>query len=117
MQLMACTPVSAWLRRFNSPEYRASDHRSYYRVAQVGSRMGANPGAAWVGTWYTRNLRILDNLRALAPNPNDRVVAVYGAGHGYLLDQQARESGDFEVADTLAHLPESPRDDWTHCPE
>ena len=115
-RLMACTPVSAWIRKVNTPEYRLANHRSYYYIARIGDDRGANPGAAWVGTWYTRNLRILNNLRAIAPNPEDRVVAIYGAGHGYLLDQQARESDAFEVADTLAHLPSSPRDAWTSCP-
>ncbi len=114
--LMACTPVSSWLRRVNSPAYRASDHRDYYHIAQVGDRVGVNPGAAWVGTWYTRNLRILNNLRAIAPSPQDRVIVIYGSGHGYLLDQQARESGDFQVRDTLRYLPQSDRDNWTRCP-
>jgi hypothetical protein len=44
------------------------------------------------------------------------VVAIYGAGQGFLLDQQARESGRWEVADPLAFLPASPRDAWTRCP-
>ena len=115
-RLMACTPVSAWVRKVNTAEYRLANHRTYYYVARIGDDGGVNPGAAWVGTWYTRNLRILNNLRAIAPDPQDRIVAIYGAGHGYLLDQQARESGAFEVADTLAHLPVSPRDAWTRCP-
>ena len=116
-RLMACTPVSAWMRRVNTAEYRLTNHRSYYYIARIGDALGANPGAAWVGTWYARNLRILNNLRAIAPNPEDRVVAIYGSGHGYLLDQQARESDAFEVADTMAWLPASPRDAWTRCPE
>ena len=37
--------------------------------------------------------------------------------HGFLLDQQAREAGVFDVVDTLDFLPTSPRDSWTHCPE
>jgi hypothetical protein len=115
-RLMACTPISAWLRRVNTPEYRLANHRSYFYVGQIGEALGPNPGAAWVGTWYARNLRILNNLRAIAPRPNDRIVALYGAGHGYLLDQQARESGEFDVADALAHLPASVRDAWTRCP-
>lgn len=114
-RLMACTPVSAWLRRVNMAAYRLSNHRTYHYVAQIGDAAGANPGAAWVGTWYTRNLRILNNLRALASGPAERVVAIYGAGHGYLLDQQARESAAFAVADPLAWLPASPRDGWRRC--
>lgn len=112
--LMACTPVSTWARRLNTPDYRRESQRFYYDIAQLGDA-ASNPGAAWVGSWYARNLRILNNLVALAPRPTDRVVAIYGAGHGFLLDQQARESGRWDVADTLAFLPASPRDAWTRC--
>ena len=45
------------------------------------------------------------------------MVAIYGAGHGFLLDQQAHEAGVFEVANTLDYLPVSPSDAWTRCPE
>lgn len=115
-RLMACTPVSAWIRAVNTPAYRLANHRTYFFVGQMGDLNGASPGAAWVGTWYSRNLRILNNLRALATRPGERIVAIYGAGHGYLLDQLARESGEFAVVDPLAHLPRSRRDSWTRCP-
>lgn len=115
-RLMACTPVSAWIRRVNTPAYRLGNHCSYFTIGQIGEALGPNPGAAWVGTWYARNLRILNNLRAIAPRPDDRILVLYGAGHGYLLDQQARESGEFDVTDSLAHLPASHRDAWTRCP-
>jgi len=114
-RLMACTPISSWIRRFNTPEARREMQRPYYAIARMGDNT-ANPGAAWVGTWYARNLRILNNLVALASRPQDRIVAIYGAGHGFLLDQQAREAGVFEVANTLDYLPASPRDAWTRCP-
>ncbi|HZC38335.1 MAG TPA: DUF5694 domain-containing protein [Sphingomicrobium sp.] len=112
-RLMTCTPISAWLRRGNTPAARRADQRAYYDIARFGDH-AANPGAAWVGAWYARNLRILDNLRRIA-GPGDRVLLVIGGGHGFLLDQQARESGAFRVADTLAYLPTSPRDSWTRC--
>lgn len=114
-RLMACTPVSAWLRRFNAPAYRRESQRPYYDIATFGDG-SASPGAAWVGSWYARNLRIFNNLRGIASEPGARVVAIYGAGHGFLLDQQARESGAFDVADTPEFLPASPRDEWTRCP-
>jgi hypothetical protein len=113
-RLMSCTPVSAWLRRANTASRRRDSQRPYYEIARIGDG-AASPGAAWVGAWYARNLHILDNLRGIATSPADRVVAIYGAGHGFLLDQQARESGAFEVADPLAYLPRSPRDEWTRC--
>lgn len=113
-RLMTCTPVSAWLRRSNTPDHRGSDQRAYYEIARLGDQ-AANPGAAWVGAWYARNLRILDNLRRIA-GPGDRVLLVIGGGHGFLLDQQARESGAFRVVDTLRYLPTSQRESWMHCP-
>jgi len=113
-RLMTCTPLSAWYRRLNTPSYRRSSQRVYYDIARFGDQEN-NPGAAWVGTWYARNLRILDNLRRIS-RPGDRVLVIYGAGHGFLLDQQARESGAFHVVDTLAYLPRSRRDSWAHCP-
>ena len=113
-RLMMCTPVSSWLRRANSPQARLEMQRPYYEIAQIGDR-ATNPGAAWVGAWYARNLRILTNLMAVAGRPEERVVAIYGAGHGFLLDQQARESGAFEVADTLDYLPASAFDALTSC--
>ena len=113
---MVCTPVSSWLRRVNTPPARSGAQRPYYEIARIGDN-AANPGANWVGAWYARNLYILNNLTTLAMRPQDRVVAIYGLGHGFLLDQQAREAGIFEVADTLDFLPTSPRDSWTHCPE
>ena len=63
--LMPCTPVSSWLRHYNHPEMRARDQRNYYDIAAIGDN-AASPGAAWVGSWYARNLRILNNLRAIA---------------------------------------------------
>ncbi len=115
-RLMACTPVSSWIRRLNTPQARSAMQRSYYEIARLGDNT-ANPGANWVGAWYARNLYILNNLTALARGPKDRIVVIYGAGHGFLLDQQAREAGVFAVADTLDYLPSSPCDSWTRCPE
>lgn len=115
-RLMECTPVSSWIRRLNTPEGRSDLQLPYYEIARMGGH-AANPGAAWVGTWYARNLRILNNLTALAEESEDRVIAIYGSGHGFLLDQQAREAEVFEVANTLDYLPSSPPDAWTRCPE
>ena len=115
-RLMSCTPISAWLRRLNTPAFRQQSHRGYFQIAQMGDLSAANPGAAWVGSWYARNLRILNNIRAAASNPNDRIVVLYGAGHGYLLNAQARASGEFLIANTADYLPASRRDTWTRCP-
>ncbi|MFC7499815.1 DUF5694 domain-containing protein [Enterovirga sp. GCM10030262] len=103
---MRCTNVAAWLRNLNTPEARRESHRAYYDIALVGDAQ-TNPGANWVGSWYGRNLKIFANLVRLADRPEDRVVVIYGAGHGPLLAQFAEESGAFEVVDPLANLPEA----------
>lgn len=114
-RLMACTPISTWLRNANNPANRLADHRNYFQIAQLGDRLKTNPGAAWVGNWYTRNLRILNNIRSVVGDDMDRIVVIFGAGHGYLLDQQARESDEFRLEDPQIHLPTSVRDGWTSC--
>lgn len=106
---MRCTSVSDWLRGLNSAAYRDESHRPYYDYAMIGDAV-AYPGATWVGHWYARNLRIFANLVRLAAKPEDRVLVIYGAGHGFLLDQFARESGAFTLADPLEYLPEGRRD-------
>jgi len=110
---MRCTSVSEWLRGLNSTAYRDESHRPYYDYAMIGDSV-AYPGATWVGHWYARNLRIFANLVRMAANPEDRIVVIYGAGHGFLLDQFARESGAFTLADPLAYLPEGRRDPACH---
>lgn len=91
-----------WFRRANAPAYRLANNRFYFRMLQFGDSQH-NPGANWVGGWHARNLIILENVRRLA-KPQDRVLIIFGAGHSYLLDQFARESGTFEVVDTESFL-------------
>jgi hypothetical protein len=108
-----CTNIAAWYRALNTAAMRASLHRPYFDYAMIGGE-GLNPGATWVGNWYTRNLRIFTNLRRIA-KPDDRVMVLYGAGHAHLLDQFARESGAFTLADPLAYLPAGARKRGPEC--
>ena len=45
-KLMACTPVSTWLRRLNAPAYRRADQSEYFEIATFGGTK-TNPGANW----------------------------------------------------------------------
>ncbi len=95
--------VSAWLRALNSPDAITKAHQAYFTLASFGSNDN-NPGAAWVGTWYARNLRIFNNLRDVLA-PNERVLVLYGAGHAYLLDRFITESAAAEQVDPRRYLP------------
>jgi hypothetical protein len=102
-----CRPVADWLREINGKAYRTADERTYFRFASFGDAK-SNPGAAWVGAWYARNLRIVANIQRVAGKPGDRTIAVFGAGHAPLLDRYGTGFG-FSVADTLAALPPASR--------
>lgn len=97
------TSLLPWLRALNEPAALAAAHRPYFAIARIGDAR-LNPGAAWVGSWYGRNLRIFANLVALAERPDDRVLVVYGQGHAFLLREFAAQSGAFVVADPVAVL-------------
>lgn len=98
-----CHQIADWLRELNTPAYVAWDEALYFRIARFGDAV-SNPGAAWVGAWHARNLRIAANLLRVAGRPGDRTVAVFGAGHAELLRRYGEGMG-FTVADTLAALP------------
>ena len=98
-----CTTIGDWLHGLADPAYMLRLERPYYRIATFGDAK-QNPGAAWVGAWHARNLHIYDNLLALA-KPGDRIIAVFGAGHAWLLLRYASESGSFAVVDPRAYLP------------
>ena len=106
-----CRPVADWLRALNTPAYVAADDAVYYRMTSFGDAQD-NPGAAWVGGWYARNLRIAANLKRVAGQPGDRTVAIFGAGHAGLLRRYGAGMG-FAIADTNAALPPAAR---PHCP-
>jgi hypothetical protein len=86
--------LGAWLGALNSPERRAAMNRPYFDYAMLGDEVRA-PGANWVGAWYARNLRIFGRLVRVADKPDDRVLVIYGAGHGFLLNEFAEQSHAF----------------------
>ncbi len=79
-----------------------ADHRVYFTLARIGEGP-RYPGVNWVQGWYGRNLRIWANLVRIT-EPGDRILALFGAGHAWLLRQFAHESGVYEVVDPLPYL-------------
>lgn len=95
--------ISQWYRALNDPRMRFKMHQPYFTIASFGSDEG-NPGAAWVGAWYARNLRILNNLRELI-SPGERLFVLYGAGHTYLLSRFIEESDAAVLVDPRKFIP------------
>jgi hypothetical protein len=67
-------------------------------------RAQEHPGAACVGAWYARNLRIFSNLREVL-GPKERVFVVYGSGHAYLLHRFLKDNGAATLVDPHASIP------------
>ncbi|MFA4892134.1 DUF5694 domain-containing protein [Brevundimonas sp.] len=106
--LVQSRPIPEWLGVMNSPEFLLGMHRTYYEYALLGGP-GTNQGANWVGAWHGRNLKIFANLVRLADDPGERVLVIYGAGHAFLLNRFAEESGAFNVERPGAWLAPSAR--------
>jgi hypothetical protein len=99
-----CHPIGDWVRSLNDPAGTEKLARPYFTIATFGDN-AQNPGAAWVGAWYARNLRIYTNLLRVGGAPGDRTIAIFGAGHGPLLRSDAVQSGRFTLVDVLRYLP------------
>jgi hypothetical protein len=98
--------IGDMLRHLNAPAWLESNAHAYFRIGLYGTADDAT-GADWVMLWHGRNLRIFNNIvRATARG--DRVLVVYGAGHGNLLRQYAGESGFYRLEDTLRWLDPNP---------
>lgn len=95
--------ISQWYRALNDPKMRLKMHQPYFTLASFGSN-DRNPGAAWVGGWYARNLRIFNNLRKLI-GPGERLFVLYGAGHTYLLSRFVDESNAAVLVDPRKYIP------------
>jgi hypothetical protein len=92
------------LKNLNSDEWLKENAESYYRIGTLGTQ--ADPiGANWVQYWFGRNLTIFNNIARNTEN-GDRILVIYGAGHGNYLRQLATDSGIYRVHDPIHWLSE-----------
>ena len=106
--------VRDMLLRLNSPAWMEANASAYYRIGQLGTAEDAI-GANWVTLWFGRNLRIF-NAIARGTRPGDRVLVIYGAGHGNHLRQLAEDSGVYRLEDTTRWLQEEAATDPAAAP-
>lgn len=95
--------VGQLLAAFNTPERVAADQGFYARLMAFGSG-DEQPGAFLNGRWYTRNAMIFARLMQVA-RPGDRIVVVYGAGHGFWLRQMVETTPGFRLVEPNDYLP------------
>jgi hypothetical protein len=75
--------VGQMLLRVNDPAYDRMSMDNYYGMLTIGDG-DAQTGADLNAMWYLRNAKIFGKLMQVA-KPGDRVLVVYGSGHGYWL--------------------------------
>ena len=94
--------VGELLTQMNTPGTPFTDMSSYYGMLAIGdhdNQAGADLNAAW----YLRNAKIFGKLMSIV-KPGDRVLVVYGAGHGYWLRHFASETPGFRYVDPRPYL-------------
>lgn len=92
------------LKDLNDPAFNLLDHQIYIRYfARIGARTDY-VGIDWMRWWYQRNLIMYSNIANLAEGPEDRILAIHGASHNYLILQFLRESGLCELESPLKYL-------------
>ena len=100
--------IGDMLRHMNSSAWLTSNAHAYFRIGLYGSEDDAI-GANWLMLWHRRNLAIFNNI-VRRTEAGDRVLVVYGAGHGNELRQLATDSGYFSLQDTQQWLRETTAD-------
>jgi hypothetical protein len=95
--------VAQLLRTMNDARTLARDHSWYMDALRYGAA-GDQPGAKLVASWVGRNLQICARLMQIA-EPGDRIVVLYGSGHGYLLRQCVQEIPGWKLVEANAYLP------------
>ncbi len=94
--------VAQLLARMNAPGTAVSGMDSYYGILAIGDR-DAQPAADLNAMWYLRNAKIFSKLIHVA-KPGDRVLVVYGSGHGFWLRHFASLTPGYRNVDVLPYL-------------
>ncbi len=93
--------VAQLLIRMNSEPIQTS-MVFYYDLLPVGDN-DTQTGADLNAAWYLRNAKIFGKLMN-AVRPGDRVLVVYGAGHGFWLRHFAEQTPGFRSIDPVPYL-------------
>ena len=94
--------VAQLLQAFNDEASNRFNHAPMYGMLAIGDTQ-RQAGADLNAMWYLRNAKIFAKLMGLV-RPGDRVLVVFGAGHGYWLRHFARETPGFQLVPVGPYL-------------
>ncbi|MCL1787406.1 MAG: DUF5694 domain-containing protein [Defluviitaleaceae bacterium] len=86
----------------NSEKWSYHNHQLYVALNVVGAG-STHEGADFLGEWYRRNLRIFANLQLLSET-HQRIFAVYGAGHLYVLRELVNACENMKLVDWREYM-------------
>jgi len=110
-------PIRAWLAKFEQDQRTQSVAEllirvntdpiytgmgGYYDWLPIGDN-DTQTGADLNAAWYLRNAKIFSKLMHVA-RPRDRVLVVYGGGHGYWLKHFATSVPGYRLVDPVPYL-------------
>lgn len=78
---LASGTIGEMLQHMNDPDVIWRAHAPYLEFFVPIALGDDYAGADMVATWYQRNIRIFANLTRIVDSEDDRIFAVYGAGH------------------------------------
>ncbi len=88
--------------KVNDPAGLQGNMDSYYGMLTIGDR-DTQAGADLNAAWYLRNAKIFGKLMQVA-KPGDRVLVVFGSGHGYWLRHFASQVPGYRSVDVMPYL-------------
>lgn len=94
--------ISEILRKKNSEEYKNLQRHFYAWIASVGNDTN-DVGANLVSEWHKRNIKIFSSLSRIA-EPGDRIIVIFGSGHGPLLRYFVESDMQMKLVDPLDYL-------------
>ncbi len=94
--------VAELLASVNGPKYVLEDQDFYYGEFKVDG-YDKQPAAELNGYWYMRNAKIFSKLVQVA-KPGDRIIVLYGAGHGFWLRHFVEHMPGFELVEPNDYL-------------
>ena len=89
--------VSEMLSHLNSQSWLNQNAVIYHQLGLFGTQDDPT-GANWLQYWFGRNLMIFNNI-VRATHEGDRVLVIFGAGHGNHLRQFAKDSDMYRIHD------------------
>lgn len=99
--------IPSLLMRYNAPGSVLADNSLYLELLRFGDDQD-QPGAELNGYWYMRNAKIFAKLMQ-ASRPGDRVLVIFGAGHGYWLRHFAANTPGFRNVEVMPYLRDAAR--------